>query len=71
MSDLKEEEEDKSPVSSCLSLKSDRSKEHPLLFSDEPGPSDTKQRAEFPFPGYRSLRGPSYFSNEPGPSDTK
>ena len=42
MSDLKDEGEDTSPVSSGLSLKSDRSKERPLTFSDEPGPSDTK-----------------------------
>ncbi|XP_049895449.1 E3 ubiquitin-protein ligase TRIM17-like, partial [Epinephelus moara] len=34
-----------SPVSSCqLSLKSDRSKDQPLVFSDEPGPSDTKEK---------------------------
>ncbi|XP_038563197.1 NLR family CARD domain-containing protein 3-like isoform X2 [Micropterus salmoides] len=39
-----EEEEDRaeSAVSSCLSMKSDRSKEYPPLFSNEPGPSDTK-----------------------------
>ncbi|XP_034094432.1 LOW QUALITY PROTEIN: protein NLRC3-like [Gymnodraco acuticeps] len=43
MSDLKDEEEDKSSVSSCLSLKSDRSKDWlPPDFSNEPGPSDTK-----------------------------
>ncbi|XP_034080851.1 protein NLRC3-like isoform X4 [Gymnodraco acuticeps] len=42
MSDLKDEEEDKSSVSSCLSLKSDRSMRLlPPYFSDEPGPSDT------------------------------
>uniref|UniRef100_UPI0037E82C42 NLR family CARD domain-containing protein 3-like n=1 Tax=Semicossyphus pulcher TaxID=241346 RepID=UPI0037E82C42 len=33
-----------SVVSSCLSLKSDRSKDLPLLFSNEPGPSDTKEK---------------------------
>ncbi|XP_069386505.1 NLR family CARD domain-containing protein 3-like [Paralichthys olivaceus] len=39
-----EEEEDRaeSPEFSCVSLKSDRSKEHPPLFSYEPGPSHTK-----------------------------
>ncbi|XP_034054687.1 NLR family CARD domain-containing protein 3-like isoform X6 [Gymnodraco acuticeps] len=42
MSDLKDEEEDKSSVSSCLSLKSDRSMGHRPTFSNEPGPSDTK-----------------------------
>ncbi|XP_034084707.1 protein NLRC3-like isoform X2 [Gymnodraco acuticeps] len=42
MSGLKDEEEDTSPVSSCLSLKSDRSKQEPPNFSNEPGPSDTK-----------------------------
>ena len=42
MSDLKAEEEDKSSVSSGLSLKSDRSMRRPPLFSNEPGPSDTK-----------------------------
>ncbi|XP_034059790.1 uncharacterized protein LOC117538292 [Gymnodraco acuticeps] len=31
-----------SPADSCLSLKSDRSRDSPLNFSDEPGPSDTK-----------------------------
>ncbi|CAK6978523.1 NACHT%2C LRR and PYD domains-containing protein 3-like [Scomber scombrus] len=38
-----EEEEDgaESVISSCLSMKSDRSKEDPLVFSNEPGPSDT------------------------------
>ncbi|XP_044029066.1 LOW QUALITY PROTEIN: NLR family CARD domain-containing protein 3-like [Siniperca chuatsi] len=41
-----EEEEDRaeSPGSSCRSLKSDCSKEEPPFFSDEPGPSDTKER---------------------------
>ncbi|KAI3355494.1 hypothetical protein L3Q82_018334 [Scortum barcoo] len=39
-----EEEEDRSESagSSCLSLKSDRSKPRPPNFSNEPGPSDTK-----------------------------
>ncbi|XP_062272846.1 NACHT, LRR and PYD domains-containing protein 3-like [Scomber scombrus] len=41
-----EEEEDgaESVISSCLSMKSDRSNEQPLNFSNEPGPSDTKER---------------------------
>ncbi|CAK6978532.1 NACHT%2C LRR and PYD domains-containing protein 3-like [Scomber scombrus] len=39
-----EEEEDgaESVISSCLSMKSDQSKDPPLVFSNEPGPSDTK-----------------------------
>ncbi|XP_034084709.1 protein NLRC3-like isoform X4 [Gymnodraco acuticeps] len=77
MSGLKDEEEDTSPVSSCLSLKSDRSKQEPPNFSNEPGPSDTKQRAESPVPSCLSLKSdwskqePLNFSKEPGPSDTK
>ncbi|XP_078100636.1 NLR family CARD domain-containing protein 3-like isoform X1 [Sander vitreus] len=39
-----EEEEDgaESEVSGCLSMKSDQSRDPPLTFSNEPGPSDTK-----------------------------
>ena len=39
-----EEEEDgaESVLSSCLSMKSDRSRGFPLNFSNEAGPSDTK-----------------------------
>ncbi|XP_033965972.1 protein NLRC3-like isoform X2 [Pseudochaenichthys georgianus] len=75
MSDLKDEEEDKSQVSSCLSLKSDRSMWAPPDFSDEPGPSDTKRRAESPVSMWslksdRSKDHPPDFSDEPGPSDT-
>nr|XP_033942290.1 protein NLRC3-like [Pseudochaenichthys georgianus] len=76
MSGLKDEEEDTSSVSSCLSLKSDRSRDSPPNFSDEPGPSDTKQRAESPVSSCLSLKSdqsnhpPLNFSNEPGPSDT-
>ncbi|XP_044032086.1 NACHT, LRR and PYD domains-containing protein 12-like [Siniperca chuatsi] len=46
MSVCVEEEEDRaeSPGSSCLSLKSDWSKADPPDFSNEPGPSDTKER---------------------------
>ncbi|KAI4787009.1 hypothetical protein KUCAC02_036743, partial [Chaenocephalus aceratus] len=78
MSGLKDEEEDTSSVSSCLSLKSDWSKEwNPPDFSNEPGPADTKQRAESPVPSCLSLKSDRsmpeapYFSKEPGPSDTK
>ncbi|XP_034054585.1 NACHT, LRR and PYD domains-containing protein 14-like isoform X2 [Gymnodraco acuticeps] len=93
MSDFKEEEDDsissneprppdtrrraQSSGSSCLSLKSDRSKEWPLTFSNEPGPSDTKRRAQssgsscLSLKSDRSKEWPLTFSNEPGPSDTK
>ncbi|XP_063753323.1 protein NLRC3-like isoform X2 [Eleginops maclovinus] len=77
MNDFKDEEEDKSPVSSCRFLKSDRSKESALNFSDEPRPSDKKQRAESPVPSCLSLKSdwskdiPISFSDEPGPSDTE
>ncbi|GLD68359.1 NACHT, LRR and PYD domains-containing protein 12-like protein [Lates japonicus] len=44
MSVCVEEEEDgaESPGSICLSMKSDCSKGKPPVFSNEPGPSDTK-----------------------------
>ncbi|XP_063736088.1 NACHT, LRR and PYD domains-containing protein 12-like isoform X5 [Eleginops maclovinus] len=77
MSHLKEEEEDRSSVSSGLSLKSDRSKYQPIYFSNEPGPSDRKQRAESPVSSCLSLKSdgskyqPINFSNERGPSDRK
>ncbi|XP_029311445.1 protein NLRC3-like [Cottoperca gobio] len=50
MNDLTDEEEDGSvsAVSSCLSLKSDRSMRQPLTFSNEPGPSDTKKKSKTP-----------------------
>ncbi|XP_071370423.1 NLR family CARD domain-containing protein 3-like, partial [Centroberyx affinis] len=79
MSVCVEEEEGRaeSPVPSCLSMKSDHSKDIPLVFSNEPGPSDTKQRAESPAPSClsmktdRSKERPPDLSNEPGPSDTR
>ncbi|XP_037613558.1 NACHT, LRR and PYD domains-containing protein 12-like [Sebastes umbrosus] len=83
MSDCVEEEEDRAepPVSGCLSMKSDQSKDDPLTFSNEPGPSESKvqfrQRAESPVPSCLSVKSdgsmlnPPDFSNEPGPSDTK
>ncbi|XP_034086169.1 NLR family CARD domain-containing protein 3-like isoform X2 [Gymnodraco acuticeps] len=49
----------------------------PPVFSNEPGPSDTKQRAESPVPSCLSLKSdwsmfqPPIFSNEPGPSNIK
>ncbi|XP_073348862.1 NACHT, LRR and PYD domains-containing protein 3-like isoform X2 [Pagrus major] len=79
-----EEEEDRaeSPVSSCVSMKSDRSKDFPMNFSNEPGPSDSKvqsnrQRAESPVSSCLSMKSdrskdfPMNFSHEPGPSDSK
>uniref|UniRef100_UPI0037E8CDE8 NLR family CARD domain-containing protein 3-like n=1 Tax=Semicossyphus pulcher TaxID=241346 RepID=UPI0037E8CDE8 len=84
MSVCVDEEEDgaESAVSSCLSLKSDLSKDYPPDFSNEPGPSDTKvqpnrRRAESAVSSCLSLKSdrskehPPEFSNEPGPSDTK
>ncbi|XP_037618160.1 NACHT, LRR and PYD domains-containing protein 12-like isoform X7 [Sebastes umbrosus] len=83
MSDSVEEEEDgaESLVSGCLSMKSDQSIGHPLHFSNEPGPSESKvqdrPRAESPVPSCLSMKSdqskgrPLLFSNEPGPSDTK
>ncbi|XP_070816039.1 protein NLRC3-like [Chaetodon trifascialis] len=79
---VEEEEEDRagSPVSSCLSLRSDRSKEEPPFFSHEPGPSDkacnyTTEGPESPMSSClstksdRSKEEPPFFSSEPGPSD--
>ncbi|XP_034002700.1 protein NLRC3-like [Trematomus bernacchii] len=74
MSDFKDEEEDKSSVSSCLSLKSERSMGHPPAFSNEPGPSDTKAESTvsmWSLKSDQSMGDPLYFSDEPGPSDTK
>ncbi|XP_044211492.1 NACHT, LRR and PYD domains-containing protein 12-like isoform X13 [Thunnus albacares] len=45
MKDLEEEKDGaESLISSCLSMKSDWSKDYPPNFSNEPGPSDTKER---------------------------
>ncbi|XP_062248548.1 NACHT, LRR and PYD domains-containing protein 12-like [Platichthys flesus] len=84
MSGYDEEEEDRaeSPGFSCVSLKSDRSMEPPILFRNEPGPSHTKGqdhrlRAESPGSSCLSLKSdwsmepPIFFSNEPGPSHTE
>ncbi|KAM4718132.1 NLR family CARD domain-containing protein 3-like isoform 2-T2 [Anableps anableps] len=79
--DLKEDRAEP-PGSSCPSMRSDQSKDHPPVFSDEPGPSDTegqnrRRRAEPPgssCPSMRSDRSkddPPAFSHEPGPSDTE
>ncbi|XP_061601304.1 NACHT, LRR and PYD domains-containing protein 12-like isoform X1 [Cololabis saira] len=78
----KEEERPESAGSSCLSLKSDWSKDQPPKFSKEPGPSDTEsryrsQRPESPGSSCLSMKSdrskdyPLTFSKEPGPSDTK
>ncbi|XP_029915596.1 protein NLRC3-like [Myripristis murdjan] len=82
MSDCEKEEEGRaeSAVSSCLSMKSDRSRREPPFFSAEPGPSDTKgsyHRAESAVSSRLSMKSdwskdrPPFFSVEPGPSDTK
>ncbi|XP_078025144.1 NACHT, LRR and PYD domains-containing protein 3-like isoform X2 [Epinephelus lanceolatus] len=74
-SDAKQRAE--SPISSCLSMKSDWSRHEPLKFSNEPGPSDAKQRAESPISSCLSMKSdwsrhePLKFSNKPGPSDAK
>ncbi|XP_030008472.1 NLR family CARD domain-containing protein 3-like [Sphaeramia orbicularis] len=71
-----------SPVSTCLSMKSDQSNYPPLNFSREPGPSDTegqynRPRAESPVSTCLSMKSdwsmmrPPEFSREPGPSDTE
>nr|WPK86738.1 NLRC3-like protein 42 [Sebastes schlegelii] len=82
MSGCVEEEEDRaeSLVSGCVSMKSDWSKDNPLTFSDEPGPSESKvqsrPRAESPVPSCLSMESdgskedPPDFSNEPGPSES-
>ncbi|XP_055370131.1 NACHT, LRR and PYD domains-containing protein 12-like [Betta splendens] len=44
MSECVKEGRAASPAPSCVSLKSDQSIELPPIFSDEPGPSDTKQQ---------------------------
>ncbi|XP_034065795.1 NLR family CARD domain-containing protein 3-like isoform X3 [Gymnodraco acuticeps] len=74
-SDTKQRAE--SPVPSCVSMKSDRSKDEPISFSNEPRPSDTKWRAESPVPSCLSMKSdwskddPPVFSNKPGPPDKK
>nr|WPK86666.1 NLRC3-like protein isoform_X13 [Sebastes schlegelii] len=83
MIDCEEEEEDRaeSLVSGCLNMKSDRSLDHPPVFSNEPGPSESKvqsrRRAESPVPSCLSVKSdgsmwiPMNFSTEPGPSESK
>ncbi|XP_074499188.1 protein NLRC3-like isoform X2 [Sebastes fasciatus] len=80
MSDCVEEKEDRAE-SGCLSMKSDRSKDEFLDFSNEPGPSESKvhdrPRAESPVPSCLSMKSDQSkdefldFSNEPGPSESK
>ncbi|XP_044228209.1 NACHT, LRR and PYD domains-containing protein 12-like [Thunnus albacares] len=78
MNDLEEEEDGaESLISCCVSMKSDQSKGDPPEFSNEPGPSDTKQRTESPVSSCMSMKSDwskgdlPDFSNEPGPSNTK
>ncbi|XP_050933013.1 uncharacterized protein LOC108896076 isoform X2 [Lates calcarifer] len=59
MNDLEEEEDRaESPGSSCLSMKSDRSKDYPPHFSNEPGPSDRKEKRRSGVSVERSRPGP-------------
>ncbi|XP_053198742.1 NACHT, LRR and PYD domains-containing protein 14-like [Scomber japonicus] len=69
-------------ISSCVSVKSDLSKDDPPYFSNEPGPSlhvgqHSRQRAGSPVSSHLSMKSdwskdsPPNFSTEPGPSDTK
>ncbi|XP_067341630.1 NLR family CARD domain-containing protein 3-like [Channa argus] len=65
-----------SPVSSCLSMKSDWSKDSPLYFRNEPGPSDIqgqhhRKSVESLVRSDWSKDSPLYFRNEPGPSYTQ
>ncbi|GLD69893.1 protein NLRC3-like isoform X1, partial [Lates japonicus] len=70
-----EKEDEQVSGSSCLSMKSDWSKPEPPDFSNGPGPSDRKRRAESPGSSCLSMKSdrskpePPDFSNEPGPSD--
>ncbi|XP_035985349.1 NACHT, LRR and PYD domains-containing protein 12-like isoform X2 [Fundulus heteroclitus] len=66
------------PRSSCPSMRSDQSKDKPLYFSEEPGPSEGqnhRQRVEPPGSSCQSTRSDRSkednpeFSEEPGPSD--
>ncbi|KAM9306577.1 uncharacterized protein KZ484_026987 isoform 11-T12 [Pholidichthys leucotaenia] len=77
-----EEEEDRaeSGGSTCLSVRSDRSRDRPPDFSDEPGPSvdqSLHSRAEAALSTHLSMRSDRSigdmpnFSDEPGPSDSK
>ncbi|XP_047423781.1 NACHT, LRR and PYD domains-containing protein 12-like isoform X2 [Mugil cephalus] len=73
-----EEDKEESTVSSCVSMKSDWSKDKPPDFSKEPGPSDTKvRRAESTVSSCLSMKSdwskdkPPDFSKEAAPSDTK
>ncbi|XP_056242869.1 NACHT, LRR and PYD domains-containing protein 12-like isoform X2 [Seriola aureovittata] len=76
------EDRAESPGPSCPSMRSDRSKNEPPVFSDEPGPSDSqgqnhRQRAESPgsiclsMKSDQSKGGLINFSDEPGPSDSQ
>uniref|UniRef100_A0A672Z6K9 NACHT domain-containing protein n=1 Tax=Sphaeramia orbicularis TaxID=375764 RepID=A0A672Z6K9_9TELE len=66
-----------SPVSSCLSMRSDWSKNPPPKFTNEPEPSDTRHRPVSPVSSCLSMRSdwsknpPPKFTNEPRPSDTR
>ncbi|KAM8740001.1 NACHT, LRR and PYD domains-containing protein 12-like [Acanthopagrus schlegelii] len=84
MSDCVEEELDRAEPAGSIrpSIKRDQSKDDPVDFSTEPGPSDTKVQSSRRRPepagsicpsmkSDRSKADPPFFSTEPGPSDTK
>ncbi|XP_038564502.1 NACHT, LRR and PYD domains-containing protein 12-like [Micropterus salmoides] len=66
---MEEEDRAESAGSSCLSMKSDLSKDEPPYLSPEPGPSDTGSSC-LSMKSDLSKDEPPYFSPEPGPSDT-
>ncbi|XP_055360109.1 NACHT, LRR and PYD domains-containing protein 3-like isoform X2 [Betta splendens] len=79
---VEEEKRAESPPTSCVSMKSEWSKDEPLVFSNEHGASDTKvhnhgQRVEPSGSSCLSMKSDRSkdelfnFSNEPGASDTK
>ncbi|XP_071323208.1 protein NLRC3-like isoform X3 [Trachinotus anak] len=54
-----------SPGSSCLSMKSDQSKEYPPVFSPEPGPSDSQSPQYVGYhPGFYQRRGQHHLKSE-------
>ncbi|XP_041638411.1 NACHT, LRR and PYD domains-containing protein 12-like isoform X2 [Cheilinus undulatus] len=58
-------------------MRTDRSKDEPGNFRNDPGPSDSRQRSESPVPSCLSMRTdrskdePGNFRNDPGPSDSR
>ncbi|XP_026217981.1 protein NLRC3-like isoform X2 [Anabas testudineus] len=73
MEEVEEKQKAQFPVSSCVSVKSDWSKDSPPYLSNEPG----DESCQVPVSSCVSVKSdwskdsPLYFSCEPGPSDTK